>query len=106
MKWQGSSVGPDWMDIARAMAHTEETYTCVCSFTITQMSKQNRQSFWIGVVATTPVFTEEAQLLSVEISDCWPDADHKTLEGKLYSMLLRADYELEQKFAQLGMPIA
>ena len=91
-----SALGPDAHDVLIYMKHLTEHHGALARFVIQSTGSSYGGSLDVTLNVSAPFFTSAGQTYANSFSAPFPNCNHKTMEGLLYWLLHKADFQLSK----------
>ena len=106
-RWDAPHSGPDWTDVMTYLKEIEKTHFATCFVALQPAGGLASDGWLINVLCELPVLTARGDAVIAGCTGRFPHRDHTTLEGAVYALLARVDWELAQNhYGQSEMPLA
>ena len=93
-QWRASSNGPDWTDCHVYLREVEKTHECTCYVGMQPIGGRNAFEWGVNVVAVLMKLDETGRQVISGRSGSFPHRDHATLEGLVFALIARVDWDL------------
>lgn len=105
MPWHVSQPGPDWTDIRSLMEVIEKNHAATCYLHMSPLGKVNGVEWRIVAVVHLMGMWMNPEKSDYGVAVNWPNLDSATLEGAVYALLVKLDWDLESgQFQGYGKP--
>lgn len=99
-RWLASSNGPDWTDIRRTMGELGFQHSASIYLEVLPDGFKHGPQLWFVVTAVSDVHSHDLEPVEEAVAGGWPNTDNATVEGLVYALLLKLDFQVTEKWYQ------